>query len=435
MKQIYFLFLFIFTNFYLAQTYKPIDTADYKERKLFLQTYTKNNEDYSKYIKSKYEGEVGRYLNKNYNEFQKEFRKKVEEKDFYLKSQFNTYVASLITKIKAKNPTIPNNLQILIEKDNTPNAASVGDGILIVNMGLFGLLDNEDQLMAVLGHELAHQMLNHSLKWQEKSFIASKNSKVDVLEINKSKINKSEKAFALFKNIVYGSGVERRKNEIQADSLGYIIFKNSDLRKIEYKNALKNLQKFDTVSPLVVEKEFYQKVFNLPNAPFKESWLKMEDFSAYNYNHYKSKLDKDSLASHPEIDIRIEKITRLFPELKDESNSKIEENSEFYKLKNIANWETAPNYFYSEEYGLGIYSLLQKRSHELLKDDQYFNIWMFNYFNKIYEARKEYKLNRYLDRIEPKKQDKSYQQFLSFMWNLSLDDIKNIADYYKSKSF
>jgi hypothetical protein len=34
---------------------------------------------------------------------------------------------------------------------------------------------------------------------------------------------------------------------------------------------------------------------------------------------------------------------------------------------------------------------------------------------------------------DPKNQSESYQQFLNFMWNLSLDEIKNIADYYQTK--
>jgi uncharacterized protein YaaN involved in tellurite resistance len=45
---------------------------------------------------------------------------------------------------------------------------------------------------------------------------------------------------------------------------------------------------------------------------------------------------------------------------------------------------------------------------------------------------KNYNLNRYLDRVDPKNQSESYQQFLNFMWNLSLDEIKNIADYYQT---
>lgn len=422
------------THLYFSQTYKPIDTADYKERKLFLTNYTKNNEEFSKFIKSKYNGEVGRYLTKNYDDFQKEFRVKIKDKDFHHKSQFNVYVSSLIAKLRAKNPSIPNNLQILIEKNNSPNAASIGDGTVIVNMGLLNWLDSEEQLLAVLGHELAHQLLQHSIKWQEKGFIADKSSKSKVNEINKSKINKSEKAFSLFRDIVYNNSTERRKNEIQADSLGFVLFKNAGFKKADYKNALKNLQLFDTISPKKVEKEFYSVVFNLPNSPFKESWLKMEDFSAYNYKQFKEKLNKDSISSHPEIQNRIEKLIVEFPELKDNSETKIDGNSEFAQLKKIAQWEVAPNYFYAEEYGLGIYALLQLKSNNELKDEKYFDTWLGKYFTKIAEARKNYKLNRYLDRLEPQKQDISYQQFLSFMWNLSLDDISKIAEYYNKKS-
>ncbi|PGH39462.1 MAG: peptidase M48, partial [Candidatus Nephrothrix sp. EaCA] len=56
--------------------------------------------------------------------------------------------------------------------------------------------------------------------------------------------------------------------------------------------------------------------------------------------------------------------------------------------------------------------------------------WMGFFFQKIYKARKEYTLNRYLDRVEPAKQSESYQQFISFMWNISLAEIKTIADFY-----
>ncbi|MFW2135123.1 hypothetical protein ACK2M7_02360 [Chryseobacterium sp. TY4] len=51
------------------------------------------------------------------------------------------------------------------------------------------------------------------------------------------------------------------------------------------------------------------------------------------------------------------------------------------------------------------------------------NYYLVLLFNKIYDVRKTYTLNRYLDKIEPHKQSQSYQQFLSFMWNLNLDEI------------
>ncbi|MFV0531986.1 MAG: hypothetical protein ACK5MD_11200 [Flavobacteriales bacterium] len=51
---------------------------------------------------------------------------------------------------------------------------------------------------------------------------------------------------------------------------------------------------------------------------------------------------------------------------------------------------------------------------------------------QIYQARKEYKLNKYLEQLAPNEQSKSYQQFLIFMWNLNLEELKFISDYYKN---
>jgi hypothetical protein len=120
---------------------------------------------------------------------------------------------------------------------------------------------------------------------------------------------------------------------------------------------------------------------------------------------------------------------KTFTELK--TSAEPEKASEtFTTLKKMARMEILPNYFHSEDYGLGIYVAMQ-----FLQDgeeEKYYKGWLGKCFSKIYEARKNYNLNRYLDRIEPKNQSESYQQFLNFMWNLSLDDIKNIADFYQS---
>lgn len=434
MKKIYLLSLLFYSILSFSQTYKPLDTLDYKERKAFLESYSKNNLQYTQFIKSKYQGEHSRYLLKNYEHFQQELRERIKDKDYYHKGPFNNYLQSLIVKMRAKNPIIPNNLLLLVDKDNVPNAATVGDGIVVVNMGLFTILDNEEQLIAVLGHEIGHQILEHSTKWQSTKFLRSKDSKAQTQEIVKAKHNKADKAFSLYKNILYGNSIERRKHETEADSLGYVLFSNMVTHKFEYKNALKNLKIYDTISPLVVEKEFYKKIFHTPTTPFKESWLKMEDFSSYNYNHYKNKIDKDSISSHPEMEIRIDKIAHTFNELNAETPAITNNDTEFAILKKIAKWEIVPNYFYRKEYGMGIYYLLQAQSHQLLNDEKYFDTWMGKYFSQIYEARKNYTLNRYIDRLEPKEQDESYQQFLSFMWNLSLEDIKSISDYYTKKS-
>ncbi len=424
---------FLLSMMGIAQMYKPIDTADYIQRKAFLKNFEGNNEATVKRLKSQYSGKTGSELSKIYKEFGTDFEKQVKNKDFIFKSEFETSIQSMIHRLKKSNPAIPQDLKILIAKDNTPNAYCLADGTFVINMGLYSWLNNEEQIAAVISHELGHKIEEHSLKTFLKIIEQDKLDKVVMENIKSTTTRRSQsqnqKAFDIFKNTAYKKGVERRQSEMQADSLGYIIFKNSDFKKAEFVNALQRLQDFDTISPRELKVDTYKKLFNLPKQVFNEKWMKKEDFSLYNYNFYKEKLNKDSLASHPEVSRRIEMLKKTFTELKTPFTPE-KPSDLFLTLKKTARMEILPNYFHSEDYGLGIYTAMQ-----FLQDDEeekYYKSWLGRCFSKIYEARKNYNLNRYLDRIEPKNQSESYQQFLNFMWNLSLDEIKNIADFYQT---
>lgn len=428
-KIISFLFLYSFL-FSFGQAYKPVDTADYLKRKEFLKNFNTNNENLITKSKSIYAGKRGSELSKIYKELEKDFEKQVKNKNFVFSSVFEGKVKSLIVRLKKNNPQIPQDLTILIAKDNTPNAYCFADGVFVINMGLFNWLDNDDQLGAVISHELGHKISEHSLKTFLQMIDQDQLDKITLQDIKATKENRNSRAFNVMKNRIYKKGAERRRDEMQADSLGYVVFKNSDFKKIEFINTLKRLQDFDTISPRELKAETYKKYFNLPKQEFKDKWLKKEDFSLYNYNNFKEKLNKDSLASHPEVVLRIEKLRKTFPELKNDMEA--EKASESYaSLAKVARMEILPNLFHSEDYGIGIYTSLQ-----FLQDgeeEKYYKDWLGKCFVKIYEARKNYNLNRYLDRVDPKNQSESYQQFLNFMWNLSLDEIKNIAEYYQTK--
>jgi Zn-dependent protease with chaperone function len=427
-KLISFLFLYVFIISF-GQVYKPIDTADYAQRKDFLKNFSVSTENLIKKNKTDYPGK-GNEISKIYREFEKDFQKKVKEKDFVFNSVFDSKVKSLIERLRKNNPQIPQNLKILVAKDNTPNAYCFADGTFVINMGLFNWLNNDDQLGAVISHELGHKISEHTLKTILKIIDQDQMDKVVVQSIKSTKENRNQRAFDALKNRIYKKGAENRKQEMQADSLGYVVFKNSDFKKTEFINTLKRLEDFDTISPRELKVETYRKYFNLPNQAFKDKWLNKEDFSLYNYNNFKEKLNKDSLKSHPEIVLRINNLKKIFPELKTDVADEKPSDS-YAALDKIARMEILPNFYHSEDYGVGIYTSLQFLQDQ--EEEKYYRNWLGKCFAKIYEARKNYNLNRYLDRVDPKNQSESYQQFLNFMWNLSLDEIKNIADYYQTE--
>lgn len=190
------------------------------------------------------------------------------------------------------------------------------------------------------------------------------------------------------------------------------------------------MAEYDTIKPKGLLLDTYHKIFELPNLKFKEEWLKREDFSSYDYSKYKPKFNEDSLKSHPETDARIARLKKLFPELaQNQENTKSSAN--FDEVQKVAKFEQVPSLDFNEEYGGGVYLCLLRIQEN--NNDQYYKQWLGKFFQKIYNARKAYTLNRYLERVEPKEQSDSYQQFLNFMWNLNVNELKTIADYYNKK--
>jgi hypothetical protein len=292
-------------------------------------------------------------------------------------------------------------------------------------------MDNEDQVASILCHEIAHNILEHSLKMILDGIQENRNDKETFFKMKNLSVNRSKMAFEFLKQRVYRKSEEKRQHEIEADSLGYLLFKNSKYKKEAFLNALINLKNFDSISPRIIKKETYINLYDLPEQPFKERWMKKEDFSLYNYDHFKEKLQKDSISSHPEAIKRIETLKNYFPELETEV-AHLKGEKDFLDLQFMARREILPNFYHSEDFGLGIYVAMQ-----FLQDGEskeYHEQWLGKMFQKIYEGRKNYNLNRYLDRVNPKDQSESYQQFLNFMWNLDLDEIKIIADHYQKEN-
>ena len=429
MKNIFYLFL-LAHSFSFSQNYTALDTTDYIKRTAFIKKVNEKHTLLKETFKKKYSKKIRKEITTSYEDLFKNFSKDIENKKLVFNSEFSDYIDSLtFSIIKSNKVLLHENLEVYITKYNAPNALSMGNGYILLNMGLFKYLDNEAQLTAVLSHEIAHQVLKHSEKSihynavSETSFEKQKQAN----RIKKKKYNKQSEAFSTFKNILYSNKKKRRKQEIEADSVGFLLFKNTNHPPKEFLNALSLLAKLDTLPNIELQKTTYQKFFDLPKQPFKEAWLKIENFNSYNYEHYKNKINNDSLKSHPELIERIHHLKTIF------WNEIVIEKKEnpyyrFKKLQKIARYEDVANLNYTKDYGLSIYLTLYKLENK--PDDLYFKKWLGVNFNKLYEAKKKYQLNKYVDRLVPNKQDQSYQQFLSFIWNLRLNEIKIIADYY-----
>lgn len=411
----------------MAQTYIPADTADYKQRLAFCEHYKESNKLFTKRIKDNYKRRIAIRIEENIESYSEKLIEEIMDSHFLFDERFTTKANKILDEFKNKNTEIPENTRIVVSKDPALNAFCLPDGTFIINLGLFYWLKNEDQIAGVIAHEIAHKILEHYLKTQVLAIEneLSGESKDKVKEIKNEKYNKSEKAFELFKSMMYAKGDVRKNQEFQADSLGYILLKKTSYNRLNYIDMLNLVEKYHKLKPQGLKKDIYRKTFDLPNQKFNEDWFNIEDFSRYEYT-YKEKLDEDSLSTHPETESRINRLIALFPELK---NPLINDADDTFKtLKSIAEYEQVISLQFFEEYGLSTYICLTQLQEN--KDTVFYKSILGRNFAKIYEAKKQYKLNRYVDRIDPKNHSESYIQFLSFIWNLKIDEVKGIMDYY-----
>ena len=77
-----------------------------------------------------------------------------------------SYIYSIITKLAPATliDGRPGNVNLLIERNPIANASMFPNGTLVISTGLISLLHSEDELAAVLAHEIAHFVADHSVQ-------------------------------------------------------------------------------------------------------------------------------------------------------------------------------------------------------------------------------------------------------------------------------
>jgi predicted Zn-dependent protease len=85
----------------------------------------------------------------------------VQEKGVAHDARLDPMIQRVGTRI-ARVSDMPNlNWRFVLINDDTPNAFALPDGFVGVHTGLFDVIDTEDQLAAIIGHEIGHVTAQH----------------------------------------------------------------------------------------------------------------------------------------------------------------------------------------------------------------------------------------------------------------------------------
>lgn len=230
---------------------------------------------------------------------------------FINNDSLETYVSRILKRLAGAHTLSPHPKKVLITRDYAANAMCYGRGIYIVTVGLLGRISDEAELAFTLAHEIAHDELEHvqSNLLRQAKIDLEKKSKEQIKKILSGEIELSD--VQEFRQLIYGISHYSREKELQADSLGFVIFNNARYDEQMALSMLDVLQssrepKYDFGAEIFMPLD--DEAFPLQGYFFKDQ------LSIYSRKDGPNifMLSMDSVQSHPDMNIRKKMLQTYF---------------------------------------------------------------------------------------------------------------------------
>jgi hypothetical protein len=430
MKQFVLLLLLFFYQTKYSQDIVLIDTLNLKFKLELVDLYktrvSAQKEVFNHQITDK---TIRKEVENNYSKLNEDFIKNINKGIIVENEVYDSFLNDILQNIVQNNTEFSNikNTKILISFGSSPNAYAIGNDIVVVFVPLIKSITNEFELSFIICHEIAHNLLTHSYNslTDYATMVHSSEIKSKTREIKKTKYNRGQIASDTYKDIVYGKRRNNRQLEHQADSLGFVLFKNTFKGK-EYLavKSLETLGEIDRERDSLVKND-YLKLFDSEKIQFKNEWIENDELSAYKYNNSNYFWAIDSLKTHPDCNLRVDFVKKHFTV----KPIDVDQPSESFKiLKKSSIYNHIIGLYVIEEYGKSLYESLL-----LLKDDEnneFLNNMVYQNLLKLEAAQKTYTLNKHLENISPQN-SKSYNTFLYFFRALRKSELKEIISLFK----
>ena len=361
-------------------------------------------------------------------------QEKFDKKEIYTDTHTQEYLDAMVNAIVKANPLLQQKeFKCYFSRSGIPNAAYLGEGVIVFNMGLFSRLSNESQAAFVLCHELAHFYLNHSENSINK-YVATLNSdevQKQLRNIKKTEYGKRAELEKLLKGLTFDTRRHGRDHESSADSMGIEFLRNT---RFDIAEALTTLSLLDSIDTDTLKTDIVlQTLFNAAEYPFKKRWIVKEE--GLLGGHAQLKRDEslaDSLKTHPDCKLRIKILEPMVSKYRSSSSLKnFIDKAKFDELRNVFRYEIIEYDFTSDNYTKSLQHAI-----ELLQaypSDPYLVTQIGKIFNGFYDAQKNHTLSKIAELPAPYFES-NYNLLLQFIQNLFLEDYAGIS-YHFLKQF
>lgn len=159
-----------------------------------------------------------------------EQRARAQEFDAQLQARFPRiedravvgYVEGIIARLQRTRPAGAGPVRLRIIDVATPNAFTLGFGIVYMTSGLIAMLENEAQLASVMAHEMAHLDLDHPRQRFDAIAAAVEEARQTFAELDAAGRTEDAEATRLIVNIAFRATFTAfaREDEFEADAVG-----------------------------------------------------------------------------------------------------------------------------------------------------------------------------------------------------------------------
>ena len=260
----------------------------------------------ARYTKPAYEPDISASARSHFKEMCKErgedFEELAEDELIITNPKLSSTINTIFKRIVAKNELTPDYFRIFISREFSPNASSLAEGIIFLNLGLLERLVSEDALAFVIAHEMGHDLLDHSYKRLEKAceILTDKALKRRVKSAAKEKSDES--VSSILGHVVSRQRRFGRDNELQADSVGFALVTTAGY---DARAAIKVMHVLDSADYFLYQDSIrFEELLGSRFQPFKNEWLEKEDAPQWERND-SLYIIPDSLKTHPDTEIRV----------------------------------------------------------------------------------------------------------------------------------
>ena len=338
------------------------------------------------------------------------------------------YLDRLVAEIIKGNPGLKEHpFHCYFSRSYIPNAASIGEDIILFNMGLFYRLTDESQAAFILCHEIAHCVLQHQQKSIDKYVTAINSAAVqaELRSIKGSEYRKRERLEQLVKGLSFDSRRHSRDHEAEADSMGLALLSHTGF---DVSGALTTLALLDGIDKDVFDTESsLRRTFNSAAYPFRNKWVAVE--GGLLGGHARVEEDKelrDSLKTHPDCQKRI-LLIRPMVGPRNGTGRRFMDSAAFVRWQEAFHYEAIEYAYTSKKYTESLFLTLEWQQSR--PKDTYLISQAGRVLNGLYAAQKAHRLSEVADLPGPAYPE-NYNLLLQFVQNLYLEDLASISYYY-----